>query len=337
MNDIDFLQCFNDLSLTPGASQDEIRNARRVLAHLYHDDRLRDLPSAARAKAEELLKRANHAHGVLTHPDNRRELEEWVQAYQRSASPARPAFSPARIDLGNLRPGARKTVVVNIRNDGGLTDTLPSITWLPEVDWLAVCPVSPSDPSQYPWSLELIATIPTDSSRSGRVVVVFTVDLEGATARLEVAAALEPAIASTVGVATPLAPTGLGRSTAGSPPPSTMSPAATTASLRTQIADIEAEISSGWKTIGLSVSGLIGALLLSLVTSAFANLRTDPYHPSAGGCLRMILVPIGAIGTIIIGLGVYAGAAVIAVMTILQIVGTVVRRARIANLKSRMP
>lgn len=107
--------------------------------------------------------------------------------------------------------------------------------------------------------------------------------------------------------------------------------------LQRKIEGEDEAIAAGWKVVGLSVLGLGGVFLGALICSGLANHHVETIPPSVGGCIWMILGVVGAAGTIILGLGLYLGLAILAVLIMGQVVMTVVRKARIARLQAAMP
>ncbi len=63
------------LDVKPSASDDEIRQAYRRLAKLWHPDRFRLAPEARREQAERRIRQLNEAHAVLGDPARRAEYD----------------------------------------------------------------------------------------------------------------------------------------------------------------------------------------------------------------------------------------------------------------------
>lgn len=82
------------LSVAPTATQDQLKQARRNAAQLYHPDRLQQLPESVRALAEEQFKRINAAYDVLSDPVQRSAYDAALRAATPSipATPAHPAY-----------------------------------------------------------------------------------------------------------------------------------------------------------------------------------------------------------------------------------------------------
>jgi predicted Zn-dependent protease with MMP-like domain len=63
------------LDVKPSASDDEIRQAYRRLAKLWHPDRFRLAPEARREQAERRMRQLNEAHATLSDPERRAEYD----------------------------------------------------------------------------------------------------------------------------------------------------------------------------------------------------------------------------------------------------------------------
>lgn len=77
---------YETLSVAPTATLEQIKKARRDAAHLYHPDRLQQMPESVRALAEAQFKRINAAYDVLSDPAQRRAYDASLQAGQPSAT-----------------------------------------------------------------------------------------------------------------------------------------------------------------------------------------------------------------------------------------------------------
>ena len=102
--------------------------------------------------------------------------------------------------------------------------------------------------------------------------------------------------------------------------------------LKSQIAELEEELSKRWKTIGLSVGALAAIFLLGLGSSELANQHPNTSPPNLSGCLLGLLVGLGALATIVFGLGFYAAVPIVVVVVVMQIVKITALKARIAKL-----
>lgn len=88
---------YGALGLAPDASAEEIHEAYRRLAKLWHPDRYAVAPPELRARAERRMRAVNAAHAALGDPARRRayDLARYPAAYAPDPhAPARPAPSP---------------------------------------------------------------------------------------------------------------------------------------------------------------------------------------------------------------------------------------------------
>jgi hypothetical protein len=79
------------LGVKPGATHAQIRSAYRVLAQLFHPDRLQQLKPEAREFAEERLKALNQAYEVLGDPARRADYDARLSAAEARPAPHPPA------------------------------------------------------------------------------------------------------------------------------------------------------------------------------------------------------------------------------------------------------
>jgi len=65
------------LSLSPEATQKEIKAAYRRMAEVYHPDKLRELPPGDRKEGEEIMRLLNEAKSILLDPERRAEYDRF--------------------------------------------------------------------------------------------------------------------------------------------------------------------------------------------------------------------------------------------------------------------
>jgi hypothetical protein len=90
---------YDVLAIAPDATPEQIKQAYRAAVQVTHPDRLQQVSAAARAYAEEQLKRINEAYGVLSNPERR-------AAYDAAQHAAGTMYEAPR---SNPRPAAQTT------------------------------------------------------------------------------------------------------------------------------------------------------------------------------------------------------------------------------------
>jgi curved DNA-binding protein CbpA len=80
------LKYYEILDLPPGATDEQIRAAYRILVQLHHPDRLQQVPASVRAYAEERLKKINEAYRVLGDPERRAAYDAAQRLRERETS-----------------------------------------------------------------------------------------------------------------------------------------------------------------------------------------------------------------------------------------------------------
>lgn len=99
MRNIDFATHYEALGLEPGASDQDIAQAKRAFNELYHSDRLTHMSDAAQSIAAEKVRAANEAARVLLDPSIRSARDQWIgelrgKAYYRTRQEQSPPTSP---------------------------------------------------------------------------------------------------------------------------------------------------------------------------------------------------------------------------------------------------
>src|SRR6185436_11754721 len=79
------MKYYEILDLPPGATDEQIRAAYRILVQLHHPDRLQQVPASVRAYAEERLKKINEAYRVLGDPERRAAYDAAQRLREREA------------------------------------------------------------------------------------------------------------------------------------------------------------------------------------------------------------------------------------------------------------
>lgn len=90
------------------ATREEIKSQYRQLVRTYHPDRFRDAND--KVQAEEKLKQINIAFQVLS--------GKAVQTVAQDASKPRPVAYPPNLDFGNIPPGTKSTLSLQVNNLG---------------------------------------------------------------------------------------------------------------------------------------------------------------------------------------------------------------------------
>src|SRR5258705_11432545 len=80
------MKYYEILDLPPGATEEQIRAAYRILVQLHHPDRLQQVPANVRAYAEERLKKINEAYRVLGVPERRAAYDAAQRLRERETS-----------------------------------------------------------------------------------------------------------------------------------------------------------------------------------------------------------------------------------------------------------
>jgi toxoflavin biosynthesis protein ToxD len=80
------MKYYEILDLPPGATEDQIKAAYRILVQLHHPDRLQQVPASVRAYAEERLKKINEAYRVLGDPERRATYDAARRLRERETS-----------------------------------------------------------------------------------------------------------------------------------------------------------------------------------------------------------------------------------------------------------
>src|SRR6185436_7717529 len=80
------MKYYEILDLPPGATEDQIRAAYRILVQLHHPDRLQQVPANVRAYAEERQKQINKAYRVLGDAERRAAYDAAQRLRERETS-----------------------------------------------------------------------------------------------------------------------------------------------------------------------------------------------------------------------------------------------------------
>lgn len=86
---------YDVLAIAPDATPEQIKHAYRAAVHVTHPDRLHQVSAAARAYAEEQLKRINEAYEVLSKPEQRAAYDAALRPAGTTYEAPHPAPRPA--------------------------------------------------------------------------------------------------------------------------------------------------------------------------------------------------------------------------------------------------
>jgi len=180
------------LGVNPNASEEEIKNAYRDKALIFHPDRLRNLREEARRWAEERMKRVNKAYETLRDPQKRKQYDaDYLQEENESATThkqehtqSKPiiVIEPPQIFFRDVIVGELKSSSFTIRNIGGPYKRLffnnPN-SWVKITRWFSL-----NDDSELPIKVEIEA-IGEEWDKTYTEFIVFKFDEEVAVVKVE--------------------------------------------------------------------------------------------------------------------------------------------------------
>lgn len=86
------------MGLTQQATSDEVKNAYRDLAFMYHPDRHRTSPDRVQERAELMMQALNEAYEVLSRPERRSTFDQLLARYERAIGTGELAAAPVTPD-----------------------------------------------------------------------------------------------------------------------------------------------------------------------------------------------------------------------------------------------
>ena len=237
---MDFEDYYEILGISWQATLEEIRSAYQDQCFILHPDRMRGTRASAQKRAEEQLKRVNQAYEVLKDAQKRQQYDyDWNNKTARpqpnSVPKPKPTVDPPYIRFDDVEAGEIMRASFVIHNVGG---PFSEIWFIPPDSWVrVVCWAPLSNTDKLPLEMEIEA-VGEEYGKTYTESITVKLDDEETQVRIELCTKSQPTGAKTQTSASPGA-------------------AAVT---RSGIFPFP----WGWQIAGLSVSMLLGIILIAL-------------------------------------------------------------------------